>query len=65
VIVGFVLVTLVGRQKLSGIHRFIANRVDWLGELTKIEAAKPISRANLPRCGRPRHARSRGASQAV
>ena len=49
VIVGFVLATLVGRQKLSGIHRFIANRVDWLGELTQIEAAKPISRAHLPR----------------
>jgi hypothetical protein len=49
VIVGFVLATLVGRQQLSGIHRFIANRVDWLGELTQIEAAKPISRAHLPR----------------
>jgi predicted transposase YbfD/YdcC len=49
VIVGFVLATLVGRQKLSGIHRFIVNRTAWLGELTKIEAAKPISRAHLPR----------------
>jgi len=49
VIVGFVLATLVGRQTLSGIHRFIANRVDWLGELTQIEAAQPISRAHLPR----------------
>ena len=49
VIVGFVLATLVGRQTLSGIHRFIANRVDWLGELTRIEAAQPISRAHLPR----------------
>ena len=49
VIVGFVLATLMGRQKLSGIHRFIANRVDWLGELTQIEAAQPISRAHLPR----------------
>jgi len=49
VIVGFVLATLVGRQTLSGIHRFIANRVDWLGELTKTEAAKPVSRAHLPR----------------
>ena len=49
VIVGFVLATLVGRQQLSGIHRFIVNRTDWLGELTQIEAAKPISRAHLPR----------------
>jgi predicted transposase YbfD/YdcC len=49
VIVGFVLATLVGRQKLSGIHRFIVNRADWLGELTQTETAKPISRAHLPR----------------
>lgn len=49
VIVGFVLATLVGRQPLSGIHRFIVNRADWLGELTPTETAKPISRAPLPR----------------
>lgn len=49
VIVGFVLATLLGRQKLSGIHRFIVNRADWLGELTQIETVKPISRAHLPR----------------
>jgi predicted transposase YbfD/YdcC len=49
VIVGFVLATLVGRQTLSGIHRFIVNRTAWLGELTQIEAAKPIARAHLPR----------------
>ena len=49
VIVGFVLATLVGRQTLSGIHRYIVNRAAWLGELTKIEAAKPVSRAHLPR----------------
>jgi predicted transposase YbfD/YdcC len=49
VIVGFVLATLVGRQTLSGIHRFIANRVDWLAKLTQTEAVKPVSRAHLPR----------------
>ena len=49
VIVGFVLATLVGRQTLSGIHRYIVNRAAWLGELTKLEAAKPVSRAHLPR----------------
>ena len=43
VIVGFVLATLVGRHTLSGIHRYIVNRAAWLGELTKIEAAKPVS----------------------
>ena len=49
VIVGFVLATLVGRQTLSGIHRYIANRVDWLAKLTQAEAVKPVSRAHLPR----------------
>ena len=49
VIVGFVLATLVGRQTLSGIHRYIANRVDWLAKLTQTEAVKPVSRAHLPR----------------
>ena len=49
VIVGFVLATLTGRQTLSGIHRFIANRVDWLAKLTRAEAVKPVSRAHLPR----------------
>ena len=29
----FVLATLVGRQKLSSIHRFMRNRADWLHEL--------------------------------
>ena len=49
VIVGFVLATLVGRQTLSGIHRYIANRVGWLAKLTQTEAVKPVSRAHLPR----------------
>ena len=30
VIVGFVSATLVGRHKLSSVHRYICNRVDWL-----------------------------------
>lgn len=30
IIVGVVLATLVGRQKLSEIHRFISNRFAWL-----------------------------------
>lgn len=49
VIVGFVLATLMGREKLSSIHRFIVNRAGWLAGLTKTKAAKPISRAHLPR----------------
>ena len=49
VIAAFVLATLVGRQKLSSIHRFICNRIEWLHEITQTEKIKPISRAHLPR----------------
>lgn len=49
VIAAFVLATLVGRQKLSSIHRFMCNRTDWLHELLQIPKVKPISRAHLPR----------------
>jgi hypothetical protein len=49
VIVGFVSATLVGRQKLSSVHRFICNRADWLYEITQTHKVKPISRAHLPR----------------
>lgn len=49
VIAAFVLATLVGRQKLSSIHRFMRNRADWLHELIQIPKVKPISRAHLPR----------------
>lgn len=49
VIVGFVLATLIGRQNLSSIHRFIVGRVDWLSKLTQTDVVKPISRAHLPR----------------
>jgi len=49
VIVAFVLATLTGRQKLSSIHRFICNRLDWLHELTQIQKTRPISRSHLPR----------------
>ncbi|CAK0746363.1 Mobile element protein [Gammaproteobacteria bacterium] len=48
-IVAFVLATLTGRQKLSSIHRFICNRLDWLHDLTKIPKVRAISRAHLPR----------------
>jgi len=49
VIAAFVLATLVGRQKLSSIYRFMRNRADWLYELTQTPKIKPISRAHLPR----------------
>jgi len=49
VITAFVLATLVGRQKLSSIHRFMRNRADWLHELIQTPKVKPISRAHLPR----------------
>jgi len=49
VIVGFVLATLIGRQKLSSVHRYICNRANWLYEITQTKKIKPISRAHLPR----------------
>ncbi len=49
VIAGFVMATLMGRQKFSCIHRYIVNRADWLGKLTQTEVVKPISLAHLPR----------------
>jgi len=49
VIVGFVSATLVGRHKLSSVHRYICNRADWLYEITQTKKVKPISRAHLPR----------------
>ena len=39
VIAAFVLATLVGRQKLSSIHRFMRNRVDWWHELIQVPKA--------------------------
>ena len=49
IIAEFVLATLVGRSNVSGIHRFIRNRISWLREVTGYENAELISRAHLPR----------------
>ena len=49
VIVGFVLATPMGRQKVSGIRRFVADHADWLGKPVQDGTAKPVSRAHLPR----------------
>ena len=44
-----VFATLVGRSKVSGIHRYMTNKIDWLREATGFKDATPISRAHLPR----------------
>ncbi|MCW5212815.1 hypothetical protein VU04_07875 [Desulfobulbus sp. TB] len=49
IIAGFVSATLVGRSSLSGIHRFIQNRINWLRKVTGYENAELISRAHFPR----------------
>ena len=49
IIVGFVSATLMGRSTVSGIHRFIENRIKWLRKVTGYESAEHISRAHLPR----------------
>jgi predicted transposase YbfD/YdcC len=43
------LAILAGRMKVSGIHRFITNRLDWLRDITQRPDARPVSRAQLPR----------------
>lgn len=40
---------MAGRASVSGIERFIRNRIEWLAQLTGIPEATPISRAHLPR----------------
>ena len=40
---------LVGRSTVSGINRFIRNRISWLRKVTGYENAEIISRAHLPR----------------
>ena len=43
------LAIMAGRATVSGIERFIRNRIDWLTQLTGFLEATPISRAHLPR----------------
>ncbi|MCX7206440.1 MAG: ISAs1 family transposase [Proteobacteria bacterium] len=45
----FLLATLSGRHKISSIHRFISNKLDWLRNITGMKEATIISRAHLPR----------------
>lgn len=51
---GFLIVTVIfailsGRPKVSEIHRYMKNKIQWLREVTGINDATPISRAHLPR----------------
>jgi predicted transposase YbfD/YdcC len=43
------LAILAGRSSVSGIQRYIQNRIDWLRDITQRPQARPVSRAQLPR----------------
>ena len=45
----FVFATLSGRSTVSGIHRYMGNKIEWLREVTGFDHATAISRAHLPR----------------
>jgi predicted transposase YbfD/YdcC len=49
ILVSVIFAILVGRSMMSGIHRYIENKIVWLREITGIEDARLISRAHLPR----------------
>ena len=49
VVAAVVLAILSGRSRVSRIHRFIRNRLQWLIEITGQAQARVISRAPLPR----------------
>lgn len=44
-----VLAIMSGRAYVSSIHRFITNKLAWLGRVLNCRDAKPVSRAQLPR----------------
>jgi predicted transposase YbfD/YdcC len=48
-IVTVVFSILMGRSKVSSIHRYMTNKIDWLREVTGFEDATVISRSHLPR----------------
>ncbi len=49
VIIVAALAIMAGRSKVSGIQRYIKNKIMWLREITGMSDAKPVSRAHLPR----------------
>lgn len=48
-IVVTVFAMLVGRSRVSSIHRYMTHKIEWLREVTGFKDATPISRAHLPR----------------
>jgi hypothetical protein len=49
VIVTVVFAILAGRSSVSGIHRYMTDKIDWLRETSGFKVATPISRVHLPR----------------
>jgi predicted transposase YbfD/YdcC len=49
VLASVTLAILAGRSSVSGIYRYIRNKIDWLRDMTQQPDARPISRAQLPR----------------
>jgi predicted transposase YbfD/YdcC len=49
VLCGVVLAIMVGRSRVSAIHRFMRNRLAWLQGSTHVAVTRCISRAQLPR----------------
>jgi len=49
VLCGVVLAIMSGRAKMSSIHRYIENRLEWLRDVTNRAEAEVVSRAQLPR----------------
>jgi predicted transposase YbfD/YdcC len=49
VLCGVILAIMVGRSRVSAIHRFLHNRFEWLRDTTHTAGARCISRAHLPR----------------
>lgn len=49
VITVVVMAILSGRSRVSSIHRYINNQIDWLRIVTGFHDANPVSRAHLPR----------------
>ena len=49
VLCGVILALMVGRSRVSAIHRFLHNRFGWLRDTTHVAVERCISRAHLPR----------------
>lgn len=48
-IITVVFALLSNRSKVSGIHRYMENKIQWLRDVTGIQGATPVSRAHMPR----------------